>query len=296
MIVEKKLIGFNNKLKFDKLNYPQCQCGNCPRFYWNMLNIGARGSGKTYTICKMVKHYEKNKIMKDGVEYKLRTHLISPTIQANEVYKSLDSLDFEKDAHDDYSDELLLDIIDDIKAEKAEYDKYLKYKEYYEKFIKTREKDLDKLYDKIPELFNMLEEYDYIHPKEFKHEPPKVHIIILDDLLGSDAFTRKTKSTLTNAMIKNRHIGVNFAILVQSVRSVPKNIRMNCSVFQLATFKNKKVVLEDMYEEISNVVSLEDFEKLYVHATDKPYGSLIIDTTNGKRFMSNLDAELFFQK
>ncbi len=27
--------------------------------------------------------------------------------------------------------------------------------------------------------------------------------------------------------------------------------------------------------------------------TKKPYGSLIIDTTNGKRFLSNLDSELF---
>ena len=59
MIVEKKLEGFNNKLKFDKLNYPQCSCGKCPRFYWNMMNIGSRGSGKTYTICQMIKHYEK---------------------------------------------------------------------------------------------------------------------------------------------------------------------------------------------------------------------------------------------
>ena len=58
-------------------------------------------------------------------------------------------------------------------------------------------------------------------------------------------------------------MGINFAILFQSVQSAPKNIRMNCSVFQLATFKNKKVVLEDMYEEFSNVVSLANFEKLY---------------------------------
>ena len=56
MIVEKKLEVFNNKLKFDKLNYPQCSCGKCPRFYWNMMNIGSRGSGKTYTICQMIKH------------------------------------------------------------------------------------------------------------------------------------------------------------------------------------------------------------------------------------------------
>ena len=209
MIIEKKLEGFNNKLKFDKLNYPQCSCGKCPKFYWNMLNIGSRGSGKTYTICQMIKHYEKHKIMKDGTEYKLRTHLISPTIQANEIYQSLDSLDMKKDAHDDYSDTLLLNIIDDIKTEKKEYEKYLLYKIYYKKFIKTPENKLDRLYDENPEIFHLLEEFNYIHPKDFKHEPPKLNIIILDDLLGSDAFTKKTKSVLTNAMIKNRHMGTS---------------------------------------------------------------------------------------
>ena len=295
MIVEKKLEGFNNKLKFDKLNYPQCSCGKCPRFYWNMMNIGSRGSGKTYTICQMIKHYEKHKIMKDGTEYKIRTHLISPTIQANEIYQSLDSLDMEKDAHDEYNDELLLSIIEDIKAEKKEYEKYLLYKEYYEKFMKTPESKLEKLYDENPEIFQLLEEYEYIHPKDFKHEPPKVSIVILDDLLGSDAFTKKTKSVLVNAMIKNRHMGICFAVLVQSIKAVPKNIRLNCSVFQLASFKNKKVILEDIYDEVSNVIGLVEFEELYDFATDKPYGSLIIDTTNGKRFLSNLDSELFLQ-
>jgi hypothetical protein len=295
MIVEKKREGFNNKLKFDKLNYPQCSCGKCPRFYWNMMNIGSRGSGKTYTICQMIKHYEKHKIMKDGTEYKIRTHLISPTIQANEIYQSLDSLDMEKDAHDEYNDELLLNIIEDIKAEKKEYEKYLLYKEYYEKFMKTPESKLEKLYDENPEIFQLLEEHEYIHPKDFKHEPPKVSIIILDDLLGSDAFTKKTKSVLVNAMIKNRHMGICFAVLVQSIKAVPKNIRLNCSVFQLASFKNKKVILEDIYDEVSNVIGLDEFEELYDFATDKPYGSLIIDTTNGKRFLSNLDSELFLQ-
>jgi hypothetical protein len=139
----------------------------------------------------------------------------------------------------------------------------------------------------------MLEEYDYQNPKDIKHEPPKVNIIILDDLLGSDAFTKKTKSVLTNAMIKNRHMGVVFCLLVQSIKAVPKNIRLNCSVFQLASFKNKKVILEDIYDEVSNVIGIDQFEELYDHATAKPYGSLIIDTTNGKRFLSNLDSELF---
>tara|TARA_R110000868_G_scaffold130070_2_gene339589 strand:+ start:489 stop:1385 length:897 start_codon:yes stop_codon:yes gene_type:complete len=292
VVIETKLEGFNNKLSFDKLNYPNCICGKCPRFFWNMLNIGARGSGKTYTIVQMIKHYEKNKIMKDGVVYKLRTHLISPTIQANEIYQSLDSLDMDKDAHENYSDKLILDIIADIKERKQKYEDYLLYKKYYEKVMKIPENKIEKAYDDNPDMFNLLERFNYQHPSEIEHEKPEVNIIILDDLLGSDAFTRKTKSTLVNAMIKNRHIGVCFALLVQSIRSVPKNIRLNCSVFQLATFKNKRMVLDDIYEEISNVLSIDDFEELYDHATAKPYGSLIIDTTNGKRFLSNLDFEL----
>lgn len=296
MIYEKKLQGFNNKLVFDKLNYPQCSCGKCPKFYWNMLNIGARGSGKTYTIVQMIKHYEKHKIMRDGVEYKLRTHLISPTIQANEIYQSLESLDMKKDAHDDYSDALLLSILDDIKSEKKEYDKYLLYKKYYEKLSKTDESKIDKLYDENPHMFHLLEEYNYENPKNIKYPMQKINIIVLDDLLGSDAFTKKTKSVLTNAMIRNRHMGICFALLVQSIKAVPKNIRLNCSVFQLAAFKNKKVILEDIYDEVSNVVDIDTFEKLYDHATAKPYGSLIIDTTNGKRFLSNLDSELFIDK
>jgi hypothetical protein len=292
VVVETKLEGFDNKLSFTKLNYPQCSCGKCPKFFWNSLNIGARGSGKTYTIVQMIKHYEKNKIMRDGVVYKLRTHLISPTIQANEIYQSLDSLDMDKDAHENYTDKLILDIIAGIKERKQKYEDYLLYKKYYEKVMKTPENKLDKLYDENPDMFNLLEKFNYQHPNEIEHEKPEVNIVILDDLLGSDAFTRRTKSTLVNAMIKNRHIGVCFALLVQSIRSVPKNIRLNCSVFQLATFKNKKMILEDIYEEISNVIGIDDFEELYDHATAKPYGSLIIDTTNGKRFLSNLDFEL----
>jgi len=198
-----------------------------------------------------------------------------------------------EDSHDNYSDQLLLDIIKDVKGKKEEYDKYLLYKSSYNTFMKTPETKLEKLYETNPEIFHLLEEFDYIHPRDFKHDPPKVNIIILDDLLGSNAFTRKTQSVLTNAMIKNRHMQICFCVLVQSIRAVPKTIRMNCSVFQLAKFGSKKVILSDIYEEVSNVTTIEKFESLYDHATNKKYGSLIIDTTNGKRFMSNFDFELF---
>ena len=74
-----------------------------------------------------------------------------------------------------------------------------------------------------------------------------------------------------------------FCVLVQSIRAVPKTIRMNCSVFQLAKFGRKKVILNDIYEEVSNIITIEKFEMLYDFATAKKYGSLIIDTTHGEK-------------
>ena len=297
MIVEKPLTGFNNKMNYTTLNYPQCQCGKCPKFYWNMLSIAARQSGKTYTTCQLIRHWEENKIVKDGTEYGLRTILISPTVQANEIYQSLKSLDMEKDCYDDYSDDLLLDIIHDVKTKKEGYNEWLEYVAIYKKFIKiTNQQELERLYDEDPELFQKLEENEFKHYNEIPHEKPQVVVILLDDLLGTGSFSTKHKSALTNALTKNRHVGICFAIMSQSLRSIPKNIRLNCSVFFLGNFQNKKVILEDIYEEISNVCKIEQFEELYDYATDKPYGALIIDTTNGKRFLSNFDTELFFNE
>ena len=294
-IIVKKIKGFDNPLLYDKLNYPQCTCGECPRFYFNSLHIGSRGSGKTHTVCDMVRHYETHKLMRDNTEYKLRTHLISPTIDANPIFKSLESLDMEKDAHDEYSDELLLKIIKDIREKKEKNDEYIKYQDYYKIFLKTHESKLEKLYDEKPEIFHLLEQYDYIHPSLFPidDEKPNLNIIILDDLFGTSTFTRKTKSVLTNALIKNRHCGITFCILVQNLRSVPKGIRLNCNVIQLCKFQNQTIILNDLYEEVSNALTQQDFYNLYMHCLAIPYGSLIIDMSDKeKKFSCNFGSRL----
>ncbi len=70
-IIVKKIKGFDNPFRYDKLNYPQCICGEYPRFYFNSLHIVSRGSGKTHTVCDMVRHYETHKLIRDNTEYKL---------------------------------------------------------------------------------------------------------------------------------------------------------------------------------------------------------------------------------
>ena len=124
-----------------------------------------------------------------------------------------------------------------------------------------------------------------------------VNIIVLDDLMATGAFTNKKLSSLTNNLIKNRHHSISFAILSQSVRSIPKNIRLNCNVFFVGKFASKKVVLEDLFEEVSNVLTEEQFEELYNHCVENnQYGSLIIDCSHkNKRFLNGLDGELLIK-
>jgi hypothetical protein len=298
-IIEKPLQGFNTKLKFDKLNYPQCSCGNCPKFYWNLLSIASRQSGKTHSICQLIKHYETHKIVnKDGDVFPVRTFLISPTTQANQVYHSLSSLDFSKDVYEDYSDNILLDIIADIKDTKQEIDDFRQYIKAYKLYLKTPEEKLGKLFETEPELMQLLEKNDYAHWTEIdqpRYQNYPVNIIILDDLLGTGSFSTKHKSALTNAFIKNRHLNICFAVLSQSLKAIPKNMRLNSSVFFLGKFQNKGMILNDIYEEVSNVCTMDQFEQYYTHSTDKPYGALILDLTDGKRFLSNFDTELFLK-
>ena len=298
MVTETPLPNFDFKPKNSKLNYPQYRCGNCSQFYFNLLSVASRGSGKTYDIVKLITHYENNKLVdNDGIEHPLRTIVMSPTFDANPIFKNLKTLDLEKDVHTTYTDELLQSIVDDINKEKEETEKYSEYKKAYQKTVKIPEAKLDQYFKQHPDIYDIFAEEDFEDPKSIKQpkylESP-VNIIVLDDLMAnSNAFSNKKLSTLTNNLIKNRHNGIVFCNLAQSVKSVPNNIRLNCNVFFIGKFASKKVVLEDMYEEVSNVITEEQFAELYEHATAENYGSLIIDNSGKeKRFLKGLDAIL----
>ena len=156
-------------------------------------------------------------------------------------------------------------------------------------------------FEKYPEIYEILKEFNFEDPEELtkpKYMISPVNIIILDDLMGSAiAFSNKKVSVLLNNLIKNRHSGISFAILAQSVKSVPKNIRANCKLFFIGKFASKRIVLQDMYEQCSNVLTEEQFEELYTHSIENnQYGSLIIDTTGKeKRFLCGLDTELIIE-
>jgi hypothetical protein len=273
----------NIKLEYKKNKYPLSPDPNLAKMYFVSLFVGSRGSGKTYSACQLLKLYEQYGLYQHGHKMDQRIVLISPTQSANRVYTSLKNLD-EKDIFENYSDSLLLNILDDFKNEKKETEEYLRKLKIWKRFIK-----LKKIEDLEPHELIELELMGYNEPKKCRFPNGVVNFLILDDLIGSTAFKSTGQSALTNLVLKNRHLSVNILIMTQNLKAIPKSIRTNTSVFVIYRFASKKIIVEDLYEEVSNSLTLDKFEELFDFATTGEHNALIIDFTQPKenRFKKN---------
>ena len=111
-----------------------------PKLYMCGIWIGAKGTGKTWSLVRLLKHYEDSPIIdKKGRKHEMRTILFCPTGNSNfnTIYKSLKSLDQENDVILNYSDSTLLTILEQIAQEEEEIKEYYKYLKSYNKFKKN---------------------------------------------------------------------------------------------------------------------------------------------------------------
>lgn len=297
MIVEKSVNNIDDKPIYvkQKKNAPQSTNTSLPLLFNTQLYIGSKGTGKSYKLTQLLKFYENSKIKDDeGVEYQMRTILICPTASsgANEVYKILNSLDQEKDIYLEYSDEILSDILDDIKIKQTEYDNYLDYKKVFEKFKKV--KNIEKLETQELEI---LESHDFMSPIEcFGNVKPTITWFIFDDLIGLGAFSKKSKSLLTNLTIKHRHMKCNLIYTTQSFRAIPPLVRSNIDIYCIFKSNSYNEILNKVYEDISGIITIEDFIELYTHATENKNDCLTVINNSmdkqGAKFYKNWNVEL----
>jgi hypothetical protein len=287
----------NKPVKHKKNKYPTPLDLNSPRMYFVCLAIGSRGSGKTFSIVKLIKQYEKFGIMNQVTHEKTaqRVILFSPTVDANPIFNSLKNLN-ESDIMTNYSDDKLVEVIEDIKRENDETKEYQKSLELYHKFVKHSKKTPEQL-SKIftPEELAELDTMNYEEPMKPAYPNGCVNFLIFDDLIGSSAFKSVGRSALTNLVLKNRHLGCNILIATQSLKSIPKSIRNNTSLFILYRFANKKIVLDDLYEEVSGKLKPKEFEEIYDFATEGDHDALVMDFTGSSKeltFRKNFDTSI----
>jgi len=293
MINEINIKGWDNKIvNHPKVVYPQCNDSGAPRNYFVSLFVGARGSGKTYLLTKLLKTFEEKKCYKDGTEVPQRIILISPTAysDSNQIFKSLINLDWDMDVITEYSDDILKNKMEEVKTE------LLQSKEYKRVWAKFKKEKVKNLPDEECEL---LVKYDF---EDFEDIPkPKypdgflVHWIV-DDMIGSNIF-KNGRSAFTNLVIRNRHIiPGNIIIATQSIMQIPKTIRLNANLIVMFKFANKKSVMEDIHPVVSAYVTEEKLMELYEYATKEPHDALVIDGTGRKIvFKKNFDKLLEYK-
>jgi hypothetical protein len=290
-ITEQRIDNWDNiTLRYKKNKYPVPLEKSLPKMYFVSLFVGSRGSGKTYSIVKLLKQYEKYGIVDAETHNKVgqRIVIFSPTADANPVFTSLKHFS-EEDLITNYSDDKLLNIIEDVKAEREETLEYQRRMKLYKKFLRI--KDIDELaYDELMELELM----NFDPPPEPKYPHGCVNFFILDDLVGSAAFKSTGKSALTNLVLKNRHLGINIMVATQNLKAIPKSIRTNTSLFVIFRYANKKIITDDLYEEVSNTLKLDQFEEIFDYATKEDHDCLVIDFSQPKeeRFKKNFDTVL----
>ena len=295
MIQEIKLNGLNNEpVKTNKKTPPMSINKDLPPCYFTSIFIGSKGSGKTYSVVKLLKNYEKYPIYDaDGNKLTMRVIVFCPTINssANPIYESLKHLD-ENDIILDYSDDKLLDKLHEIEEEKKFIEEYKEYVTVWKKYMKIDE-DMSLLtHDELL----ILSKFDFTDPEnmkkpEYKH--PRINFLIFDDLVGDAHAFKKSHSALNNLCIKHRHLQCNLIFTTQYIKAIPPVIRRNLDIFIIFKFANVKSVTEQIYPEISGIIKEEEFELLFDYATENKHNALIIDQTSKQNiFKLNWDVAL----
>jgi hypothetical protein len=278
MIIEQKLSGLNNKpIKVNKIPPPQSCNPNLPPLYFTLMCIGSKGSGKTYSIVKLLKSYEEYPIYdNDKNKLDMRVILFCPTgnSSANVVFKTLKYLD-EDDIHLEYSDELLQEVLKNIEEEKNQIEEYSKYVRAYNAFKKAKSMRSVKDDDLM-----LLYKHDFVDPDDMDDKPkykfPRINFLIFDDLISDPhAFKKSRSAGLNNLTIRHRHLQTNLIFTSQYVKAINPIIRRNIDIYVIFRFANVKSVLDNVYPEVSSFLTEQDFDKLYKYATKDTHNAFI---------------------
>jgi hypothetical protein len=247
-----------------------------PKLNTLMVLSGKRGGGKGVAITTFVE-----KLMSLGLTD--RVILISPTYWSNKTIFEPLKINEETDIIEPTKDAVKT-LVELVEKDKELYDEYLKKKKLYEKYKKMMASDTP-LWSIDPEMMmEFLELGFFEEAPKWKYpddsHPPRIFVII-DDAMGTELMGGK--SGLLNLCIKHRHVakglGISIALLVQSycaVGGIPRPIRENCTLLALFKCKDENQI-EKIHQEIGADVNLENFDKMFKYATDKPYGFLTID-------------------
>jgi len=256
----------NEGLVYKKLKTPKV-APNLFKLHTLSAFIGPRGSGKTNAAVLLARRY-----LDDGSIN--RTFIISPTIDSNRIFDTLEAKeeDIYKNIHTCLED--LNSILASVKASVEEYEETKAYNNIWKRwkmYVKGKGPALT-----IPE-FNIMENNNFkARPKLPRPSP----LLIIDDMSHSDLYTPSKKNSFINLCLRHRHlykVGISIFMLVQTFKTgIPKCLRQNIQQFFLWPTHDMSQ-LDSMYEEFANLCTYEDFIHMFKKATKERHNFMTID-------------------
>lgn len=289
----KQLKKITEKLRpYQKYEPPQPRNNMLPPTYNIILSASPKGGGKSYNCIQLLTNYEESGFVSEkGEDVRMRIIWVAGGTSRSKQNNILNSL---KTLHDDDRidvennvDVKLKEVYEDVKLERDEIEAYNVYREVYKKFMKS--KNLNNL---TLEELTLLEWKQFVDPKEDPDAPrdkdgnllyhPRMVFLIIDDLIGSDAFSSTKRGNFLNRLaVKSRHesedlVGMNLFFITQSFKAVPAVIRRQCDIFVLLKSASRTQIIEAISEEVGSHFSKEELTKYYDHIMKIDYGSLIL--------------------
>ena len=270
-----------------------------PQMFWLAGLCAARGSGKTQFGIRLLKSYEECGIVNEhGKPIDQRIILYSPTFDANPSFKKLKHL-AKEDIHETYTEKSLLEEVAGIKADRLATQKYKKAVKLWKDFMALRNRDLDPLVRMRREDLELLSSQTNGFrqpPVPPPHPLGQVCFLVLDDCLGSAAFSLQRLNKFTQFAMNSRHFWCCIMILSQRAKQIPPAIRTNLSLLCHWRLMSRKVLLEEVWPLCSELLSESDFLALYEVATEGKHDCLTIDSNAppGRQFRKNMSECLSF--
>ncbi len=160
----------------------------------------------------------------------------------------------------DYSDDKLIDELNEIEIEKENIKDYDKYIEVWKKYLKIDE-NINLL---LPDEILILSKFDFRDPKDVPHPPykyPRINFLVFDDLVGdAHAFKLKRVIQLWTTFVSN----IDIYNVIYSIKAIPPVLRRNLDIFVIFKFANVQSVEEQIFPEISAVIK-KKILKLYLN-------------------------------
>ena len=289
----KQLKKITEKLRpYQKYEPPQPRNNMLPPTYNIVLSASPKGGGKSYNCIQLLTNYEESGFVSEkGEDVRMRIIWVAGGTSRSKQNNILNSL---KTLHDDDRidvennvDAKLKEVYEDVKMERDEIEAYNVYREVYKKFMKS--KNLNNL---TLEELTLLEWKQFVDPKEDPDAPrdkddnllyhPRMVFLIVDDLIGSDAFSVNKRGNFLNRLaVKSRHesedlVGMNLFFITQSFKAVPAIIRRQTDIFVLLKSASRTQIIEAISEEVGSHFGKEELAKYYDEIMKVPYGSLIL--------------------